>query len=193
MNLLEQLRHYTQEQHQQLHVHPLLAPLQDNDITMQDYYWCLRAFYQAYAHAQSKLHYLGAKTDVPVMEWLEKDMQTHSVHPILLDIVSYPAIDNESKYLGYLYVTQGSTLGGRVISKHLQKKLGLIEGETNHFFAGFGSDTGSRWKSFLTLLDNTTFNQKEVVDQAVCTFLLIAQSCNKALKLKINSQLASCG
>jgi heme oxygenase len=50
--------------------------------------------------------------------------------------------------LGYCYVIEGSTLGGRVILKHVSPALKLEEGGTR-FFAGYGAETGGFWKSFL--------------------------------------------
>lgn len=50
--------------------------------------------------------------------------------------------------LGYAYVVEGSTLGGRVILKHLNQTLQLGENGTR-FFAGYGAETGSFWKAFL--------------------------------------------
>lgn len=50
--------------------------------------------------------------------------------------------------LGYAYVIEGSTLGGRVILKHLNQTLNLGENGTR-FFAGYGAETGSFWKGFL--------------------------------------------
>ncbi len=50
--------------------------------------------------------------------------------------------------LGYAYVIEGSTLGGRVILKQVAPALKLEENGTR-FFAGYGAETGSFWKNFL--------------------------------------------
>lgn len=50
--------------------------------------------------------------------------------------------------LGYAYVIEGSTLGGRVILKQVMPSLHLEEDGTR-FFAGYGADTGKYWKAFL--------------------------------------------
>lgn len=56
--------------------------------------------------------------------------------------------------LGYMYVIEGSTLGGRVILKHVQDKLKLDEHRGASFFAGYGAETGVKWKNFLSNLTN---------------------------------------
>ncbi len=133
---------------------------------------------------QKHRYYTPPTPDVPVMEWLENDMLTHRLSPLAIKTASYPSIDNYSRFTGYLYVKQGSTLGGRVISKHLRNNLGLVEGKTNHFFAGFGEDTGLRWKSFLSLLEDPGIDTEEATAQAVSTFSFITQCCDEAYKAK---------
>lgn len=51
--------------------------------------------------------------------------------------------------LGILYVIEGSTLGGKVIYKHIQKTLGLNEKSGAAYFYGYGEKTGELWKNFL--------------------------------------------
>lgn len=50
--------------------------------------------------------------------------------------------------LGYAYVIEGSTLGGRVILKQVGPALKL-ETSGTRFFTGYGADTGKYWKGFL--------------------------------------------
>lgn len=176
--LLESLRHATLNQHQALHVHPLLAPLQDDTISMEDYRWIIRAFHQLYASVEKQPYSTFGMPDVPAVTWLERDMQVHDITPAEPAPINYPALTNPSQLLGYLYVKQGSTLGGRVISKHLHKTLGLIDHETNYFFAGFGEETGPRWKAFLKLLENKEVNHEEAVNQAIKTFKATIDCCD---------------
>lgn len=181
--LITALREATHTVHQALHVHSLLAPLQDDDITLDDYCWCLRAFHYAYA-TLPPAHSAFNLPDVPFLAWLAEDMRIHNIEAVALPPVTYPVVDSYSKYIGYLYVKQGSTLGGRAISKHLQKILGLVPQRTNHFFAGFGEETGERWKQFLHLLDDNRIASQETVQQATATFQHIAACCDETLKLK---------
>jgi heme oxygenase len=51
--------------------------------------------------------------------------------------------------LGCLYVLEGATLGGQVISRHLAK-LGIGPENGGRFFNGYGAKTGEMWKSFQT-------------------------------------------
>lgn len=79
--------------------------------------------------------------------------------------------------LGYAYVIEGSTLGGRVILKHINASLGL-DAEGTRFFAGYGAETGTYWKNFLQafttyILDNKT--QQEAIRGGIDGFSHIGQ------------------
>jgi len=49
-----------------------------------------------------------------------------------------PRLDELSRAFGYLYVAEGSTLGGQVISKHVGNLLGIGIGMGAAFFNGYG-------------------------------------------------------
>lgn len=74
--------------------------------------------------------------------------------------------------LGYCYVIEGSTLGGRVILKQVGPILKLENGGTR-FFAGYGAETGTFWKSFMQhfcmhILQNNL--QQEAIQGAIDGF-----------------------
>lgn len=52
--------------------------------------------------------------------------------------------------MGVFYVIEGSSLGGRVIYKHIHKVLGLDADSGAAYFAGYGELTGMLWKEFMT-------------------------------------------
>jgi heme oxygenase len=74
--------------------------------------------------------------------------------------------------LGYAYVIEGSTLGGRVILKQVAPTLQLQD-QGIKFFSGYGAETGLFWKTFL---DGFTANvigsntQNEAIKGAIDAF-----------------------
>jgi heme oxygenase len=54
--------------------------------------------------------------------------------------------------LGCLYVTEGATLGGRLIARHVEHRLGLGPGDGASFFHAYGPDVGPRWRTFCSVL-----------------------------------------
>lgn len=54
--------------------------------------------------------------------------------------------------MGVMYVIEGSSLGGRVIYKNIQKNLGYDNESGAAYFSGYGDKTGSHWKNFMAAL-----------------------------------------
>ena len=52
----------------------------------------------------------------------------------------------QAAFLGVLYVLEGSTLGGRLIARHVEPALGLINGRGDAYFRGHGEATGALWR-----------------------------------------------
>ena len=78
---------------------------------------------------------------------------------------------------GYLYTKQGSTLGGHVISKHLERQLALIPHLDQWFFAGY-HDNGAQWKQFIAMLETSDLDETEVVAAAQQSFENICYFCD---------------
>ncbi|WP_233218825.1 biliverdin-producing heme oxygenase [Deinococcus arcticus] len=58
-----------------------------------------------------------------------------------------PALDLPGA-LGVLYVLEGATLGGQIISRHLQGTLGLSPQAGGAYFHGYGPATGAMWRQY---------------------------------------------
>lgn len=62
-----------------------------------------------------------------------------------------PDISDVQRFLGCLYVLEGSTLGSQVIRKHLAEKVGLRD-QILSFHTGYGERTGKMWQDFRAAL-----------------------------------------
>ena len=71
--------------------------------------------------------------------------------------------------MGALYVLEGSTLGGRVIGRHISATHGLT-GDGLAYYSGHGARTGAMWLAFRTRLDTFDGQAAEVVAAANGTF-----------------------
>ncbi len=76
---------------------------------------------------------------------------------------------------GGLYVLEGSTLGGQMIVKHLQKKLApsFIK---SAYFSAYQHKTGSMWKEFLQQLislPKSDIEEQQIITGATKTFQII--------------------
>ena len=82
-------------------------------------------------------------------------------------------VDQEAGWLGVTYVIEGSSLGGRMIARQVQERLGISPETGGRFFAGPGVETGDRWNRFRSLVDarlTTELQRRAAVDAAHATF-----------------------
>ncbi len=70
-----------------------------------------------------------------------------------------PSVANLFEALGAMYVLEGSTLGGRGITKMLLRS-NPSWAEATHFFGGYGADTGGKWMQFITTINQYTTQQE---------------------------------
>lgn len=68
---------------------------------------------------------------------------------------SLPSLNDRATALGALYVIEGSTIGGRVIARHLRQQPG-IPPDAFHYFEIYGDHTGEMWHIVCRALDTVT-------------------------------------
>ncbi len=69
-----------------------------------------------------------------------------------LPVAALPPFCNRGEALGAFYVVEGSTLGGRLISRHLQDNA-AVPAEAHHYLNVYGERTGERWRAACRVLD----------------------------------------
>lgn len=58
-----------------------------------------------------------------------------------------PQLPGVPEGLGALYVLEGATLGGQVITRHLQRNLGITPESGGAYFHAYGAATGQMWRA----------------------------------------------
>lgn len=162
ITLRHRLREETDAIHQSLHRNPGLQKLVSADCTTANYAKVLSVFYHFYRDVDERFNAIPVDQrfayESQPLRWLQQDflalnqpLPERSFSSLVSAKIdsSAPQLEN---YIGYLYVKQGSTLGGQSISKQLKKSLALEPGVTQFFFYGFGDQTGYYWKEFLNYL-----------------------------------------
>lgn len=89
-----------------------------------------------------------------------------------------PALTSPAQLWGCLYVLEGSTLGGTLISKHIKKVLGLTAAHGCAFFCSYGSNVGPMWQMFTRKLETYVCRYHEehvIIDTACETFAILSQ------------------
>lgn len=83
--------------------------------------------------------------------WLREDLRALGRADEAVDALPRhrPApADNLAACFGQMYVMEGSTLGGAVITRHVTRRLGLSPEHGCRFFGGRGDGAGPMWASF---------------------------------------------
>jgi heme oxygenase len=188
--ILERLREETQINHNKLEGSPLLTYLTSKEITIPVYTTILNKFYGFFNPLEQLLNNLNGFPDLfsDYNERRKSEMLLEDLKKINSNIqittlsVELPVVINHAQALGAMYVMEGSTLGGRVISKMLKENLGLEMASGAGFFNGYGSQTMMRWNSFKeVLLNHCSIHgcDDEVITSANDTFLKFYSWMNK--------------
>ncbi|MGC4072816.1 MAG: biliverdin-producing heme oxygenase [Nibricoccus sp.] len=84
--------------------------------------------------------------------WLRGDLAALGVNEAEINswerCRTLPSTEGVGAAIGCLYVLEGSTLGGQMISKQFRETLGVTPETGGRFFNGYGAETGQRWRAF---------------------------------------------
>jgi heme oxygenase (biliverdin-IX-beta and delta-forming) len=64
-----------------------------------------------------------------------------------------PGLPSAAAALGCLYVLEGATLGGQLITREIHRTLGISAATGGSFHAAYGARTGAMWRSFRAVAD----------------------------------------
>lgn len=152
---LATLRAATAPMHAALEALPLSTALMQDNVTVGAYVAYLCRMRDVVRFCEQHVYPLVAEavTDLPQrqkLHLLESDLVQLAPHLPATSGLYHPfATADVSFALGYLYVIEGSTLGGRVLLKHLGPKLHIDARHGGAFLTGYSQDTAANWKTFL--------------------------------------------
>jgi heme oxygenase (biliverdin-IX-beta and delta-forming) len=75
-----------------------------------------------------------------------------------------PPLANLAQAVGCAYVLEGSTLGGRIIAKHIQARF--ADAAPKAFLECYGAETGERWQAFRHAVSRFA-RTRELEDQVI--------------------------
>ena len=162
MDLLHSLKDSTSQYHQQIEQIEFLKKIITNEITLLEYKKLLCQLYGFISPCEKvippRFHY--------VIEGREKSSLLNSDLSELncdtsrdfLFCRSIPNLNTLPEVFGYLYVLEGSTLGGQIITKLLKQNLQLVPVIPTRYFNAYGKQTKMYWDAFLKSLIDQDFN-----------------------------------
>lgn len=157
--MLSELREATRPQHEAI----------ENELALATREWDLQTYTLLLGRWLRYLEPLEARlADRP--EWLEwgYDFEARRKAPLLrrdlavmpevldgrgTESLQWPEVTHFGAALGCLYVLEGSTLGGQVLSRRFGEILGIGPDSGLAYFSGYGELTGQRWRQTLGLLE----------------------------------------
>ncbi|MDY0780142.1 biliverdin-producing heme oxygenase [Tenacibaculum sp. IB213877] len=167
MSLSEKLKEETKPYHQ--NVEKRLIKELKKISTLQQYALLLNKLYMFYEPIEVKIHEIIDDTLIPDInnryhtKRLYNDLSAiNNVCTITQKPDLFP-ISNSSYAIGVLYVIEGSTLGGQIITSMLEKKLQLKENDScvTSYFNSYNKDTNLMWSNF----KNYLFTSSKYIDE----------------------------
>ena len=189
--ILAELKEQTRAQHENLES---IVDVMNKMFTRADYEILLTKFYRFYSSVEPKVAAIDMKangidaTKRTKLKWLERDLTALGAFdraqqlPRLSDT---PVLDTPGKAFGAMYVMEGATLGGQVITRHLKQHLSLTPETGGAFFNSYGERVGPMWKEFgaaITAFAERNGNNREIVDAAKDTFDSFARCFNGSIE-----------
>ncbi len=190
--VLQRLKAATRAEHDAIEVAlDLMAP----GLSLTDYHRRLRRYHGFYAPIEPLI---AAAVDGPrwgldmtaraKTDWLAADLaclgdleDASGLAPAALPLcTALPPLETQADAFGCLYVLEGAKLGGRVISRHIERVLGLDATHGARFFHGYGEQTGAMWKALrgaLSAFVDQPSQEDQVVASAIATFAALRVWC----------------
>jgi len=195
--ILSRLRLETRGEHEAVEQ---VLDLMDASLKLEGYRHRLKQFYGFYAPLEMALQAreltLPPTTRVALAARLHKtallqqDLQHIGVRAEILPLCrNLPPLGTQAEVLGCVYVMEGATLGGRMITQHIRTVLGITPMTGGSFFDGYGDDTGRMWQGMRQLLVSSASDTKTedtIVSSAVATFVDLRGWCESFQKQTLN-------
>lgn len=173
-SILERLKSETRRWHEQVEA-TVDLPARLND--RQSYAALVARFYGFYVPleralaAQAELasagYRLDARRKTPA---LEQDLRQLGIDPASVPICSdMPDVGSLAASLGCLYVIEGATLGGQIISRLLEQKLTITPASGGAFFSSYGERVGPMWEEFRSVLTHYEAQAPSQTDYVVAS------------------------
>lgn len=158
--ILQCLREQTHDCHKRLEQR---LDLLDTMLSLERYRALLRRFYGFYIPMERRLGEVFSQGSDLVqfsrrrkVGYLAQDLEilgvTQEYQESLPLCDSLPIVALLPQALGCLYVLEGSTLGGQIISRHLERTHGIGIENGGAFFLSYGPDVAMMWRAFGTAL-----------------------------------------
>ncbi|MBV9789855.1 MAG: biliverdin-producing heme oxygenase [Chloroflexi bacterium] len=194
---MDRLRTETQDRHRQVEAQPFFNALAAKDLPLESYVGLLRALETVYATleaaASAATHPAIAavwQDSMRKLPLLQRDLAYFTQHSLpempvatlyallLADEIRRAASDDPAALLGYLYVFEGSTLGGIVLRSQVAQAFKLKDRNGLAYLSSYDKQIAAEWREFsrrMSAAPLTTSEQDRIVATADQTFAGMTQ------------------
>lgn len=180
--IVQQIKAQTLDNHMSLENSELLRPIQEKSLTNEKYIVILKKFYGFFKPLEQKIEQFPIEQFLPDFvnrrkaQLLKQDINdiTSTSQETLTICHTLPPVTTLADAFGCLYVMEGSTLGGKMIYKLVKDTLGFDYNNGAAFFYGYGTETGTKWKTFqqaLTDFSTHSHSDSQIIQSANNTFV----------------------
>lgn len=178
--ILAKLKEATREQHDALET---VVDVMNKTFTADNYKGLLKKFYRFYSAIEPTLPAdellaegfdIGQRRKTPL---LEKDLEALGILDearAMGQWTEVPNVGSVASAFGSIYVMEGATLGGQVITRQLKQNLGITPDSGGAFFNSYGANVGPMWKEFgaavTAFAERRKDSENEIVQAAKDTF-----------------------
>lgn len=179
-NILKAIKEATRPKHDEIELNPLMNSVSDNSIDPKNYYNLLYKFYGFHKSAETTL------LNTAFWKNYNFNIEERRKTPLLASDLQYlgykenldkiplcdkmPTMTNDAQRVGFLYVIEGSTLGGQVLSRQLKQKFDFGKDKGASYFNSYGKENlRNMWFGFQALLEKYAENNPKQTDTIIHT------------------------
>jgi heme oxygenase len=186
MSIMSRLREETASNHEQIENNPYAKAIMNQTLSLEQYIVYLEKFYGFIKPAERVIAQLTGWGEIGASlreraksPLLESDLlalgRTQEEVAQLPECTELPELYSTAQALGYLYVIEGSTMGGQMITKQVRKFLpeAETEGKGTQYFNAYGTETRAKWAEFRELVEQSVTSDEaalQTVEAAKRTF-----------------------
>jgi heme oxygenase (biliverdin-IX-beta and delta-forming) len=178
-SMLHELKHATAPEHERLEV---LSCIHQSLRSLPQYQVLLSKMFAIYVALETRLRLV---TELPrhlpdISERWKLDNLAGDLRSLAIPVQTVahcsdvPAIESVPQALGCMYVLEGSTLGGQILSREILIHLNLTPDAGGAFFSSYGSNVGPMWRRFTKSLEDyvesNPSHRQAILAIAVATF-----------------------
>lgn len=187
--ILAELKSQTRPQHDSVEQNRFGKAMMDGTLSKQDYLLFLQKFYGFHVPLEQELERFSWETlGITFEERRKVSLLTNDLKALGMtgaEIAALPlagalpAMNSLEDAIGVMYVMEGSTLGGQIQSRQVQKMFGFDAENGAAYFSSYGANVGVMWKAcceaIVKVADDNLAKEDVIIASAQRTFAALEE------------------